>query len=559
MAMAQAPASYEPDVPPGNLLSDPTTCSNREDITEHPIPPQDDSPAIFDEAKLERLGRQRPDTLRNALTESCFVLTMLLSMMMSEFYVSGFNIILPSVALELDIPDAVRTWPAAVPNLSTAALLLPFSRLGDIYGARGVFLTGHAWTLVWSVAAGFSKTPNMLIIFRALQGVGFAAFLPTGLTLLASTYRPGPRKNLVFSLYGSFSPLGFYFGIFTGSVSGEYLTWRWYFWTGAFFILAVVILGVSTIPCSVDTVNPEAKMDWLGTATIVPGLALVVYALTDGGHAPQGWRTPYIYVTLIIGAILLCLAVYIQGWVSEQPLMPPAVFHQKYMKRLSIVLFSFYGVFGLYLFFASYYLENVLGTTPILAAAWFTPMAVGGIILAIAGGLILHILPGKLLMTISGIGFLLSGLLFAVIPAQSESGQSRSFIYWAYVFPAMICSTIGIDITYTVTNIFITTSMPRKSQAAASGLINSLLYLGMAFWLGIGELAVSTVKNARHGDLTPRQQYRIGFWTAVGLASSAIIIMMTIKFGKASSELTTDEKADLARELEMREPESGRR
>ncbi|KAL2203736.1 drug resistance protein [Sarocladium strictum] len=553
MPFTQASETTGPIASPGVLSSRLTTSTTPDDTTTTADVPRDDSPETLDEAKLERLGRQRPEALKNALTEFFFVFTMLLSMMMSEFYISGFNIILPSVAIELDIPDSLRTWPAAVPNLSTAALLLPFARLGDIYGARGVFLAGHAWALVWSVAAGFSKGTTMLIIFRALQGVGFAAFLPTGLTLLASTYRPGPRKNFMFSLYGSFAAIGFYFGIIIGAVAGEYLTWRWYFWIGAFFILAVVVIGVLTIPGSVDTVDPDAKMDWLGMATIVPGLALVVYAFTDGGHAPQGWRTPYIFVTFIIGAILLGLAVYIQGWVAEQPLMPPAVFHAKYMKRLSIVLFCFYGVFGLYLFYASYYLENVLGNTPILTAAWFTPMALGGMILAIVGGLILHILPGKLLMTISGFGFLLSGLLIAIIPDQSDSGQSRTVIYWAYVFPAMICATLGVDITYTVTNIFITTSMPRKHQAAAGGLINSLLYLGIAFWLGIGELAVATTVNSHNGDLSPRQQYRIGFWTAVGLAGVAMIIMMTIKLGKASSELTADEKAELAREIQMSE------
>jgi hypothetical protein len=179
-------------------------------------------------------------------------------------------------------------------------------------------------------------------------------------------------------------------------------------------------------------------------------------------------------------------------------------------------------------------------------------------ILSVVGGLILHILPGKVLMTVSGVGFLLSGLLFAVIPAQSDSGQSRSFIYWAYVFPAMICATLGVDITYTVTNIFITTSMPRKQQAAAGGLINSLLYLGIAFWLGIGELAVATTVNSREGETSARQQYRIGFWTAVGLAGFAMILMMTIKLGKASSELTADEKAELAREIQMRESGAGR-
>jgi hypothetical protein len=156
-------------------------------------------------------------------------------------------------------------------------------------------------------------------------------------------------------------------------------------------------------------------------------------------------------------------------------------------------------------------------------------------------------------MGMSAVGFLISVLLFAVIPAQSDSGDSRSFTYWAYVFPAMIGATVGVDITYTVTNVYITTSMPRRHQAAAGGLINSLLYLGIAFWLGIGELAVSSTVNSRPDGLSPRQQYRIGFWVAVGIAGFAMILMSTIKLGKASAELTADEKAELAREIQERE------
>ena len=198
-------------------------------------------------------------------------------------------------------------------------------------------------------------------------------------------------------------------------------------------------------------------------------------------------------------------------------------------------------------------LETVLHTSPIQTAAWFTPMAVGGMILSIVGGLVLHILSGKILMTISAIGYLLCGLLFALIPASDDPAyRSRTFIYWAYVFPAMCASTIGIDITFTVTNVFITTAMPRRLQAAAGGLINSLLYLGIAFWLGIGELAVSSTVNSRGGDLDLRSQYRVGFWTSVGLAGVAFVLMATIKMGKASAEMTADEKAELEAELRAR-------
>lgn len=312
------------------------------------------TPTTLDKAQIELLGRQRPPTFKNATSEYGFVLAIILSMMMSEYFISGFNTVVPNVAAALNIPASQRTWPAAVPNLTTAALLLPFARLCDMYGGRYVFLGGHAWTFVWSLGAGFSTSPTILIVCRAMQGIGFSAFLPAGLALLGRSYRPGPRKNFVYSLYGTFAVLGFYFGIIVGALAGQFLTWRWYFYIGAIFVAIVVFAGALTIPRNLDDHNSDVIMDWWGLFTVVPGLLLVVYALSDGGNAPDGWKTPYIPLTLVIGILLLAMFVGIERFVSSQPLLPGEVFKTRYMKRLSIGLFCSYGVFGIFLFYASY-------------------------------------------------------------------------------------------------------------------------------------------------------------------------------------------------------------
>lgn len=308
----------------------------------------------MDKATLERLGRQRPDTLSSWSAELLLVFTIVMSMMISEYFIGGFNIVLPPLADALNIPPSLRTWPAGVTNLTLAALLQPFARLCELYGGRWVFLGGHVWLLTWSVVSGFSQNTNMLIVCRAMQGLGAAAFLPAGLTILSQTYRPGPRKNFVFATYGAFACVGFYFGIFVGAVSAEYLTWRWYFWIGAIVGLVICLSGWISIPRQLDDIDPKARMDWLGVVTIVPGLVLVVFAFTDGGHAPNGWKTPYIYITLVLGIMFLAAAVYVQGWVSSQPLLPPDLFKAKYMKRLMTTLFLLYGTFGLYLLYASF-------------------------------------------------------------------------------------------------------------------------------------------------------------------------------------------------------------
>ncbi|RYP04038.1 hypothetical protein DL764_004732 [Monosporascus ibericus] len=510
-------------------------------------PLEADRPEILEQKDLELLGRQRPPSLPTQLVECTFVFTILLSMTMAEYTISGFNIVLPSLTESLHIPESARTWPAGVPNLTTGCLLLPCARFCDQYGGKAVFLAGHLWLFVWSLISGFSQNSTMLIVCRAMQGLGSAAFLPAGIALLGRIYRPGPRKNLVFGLYGACACIGFYIGIVIGAIASDYLNWRWFFWIGAILVGVVVVLGFLTIPGRLGDGDQNVRMDWRGLCTVVPGLILVVFALTDGGHAPDGWRTPYIFLTFIVGLLFLCVAVYVQGWVSAVPLLPAELFRPKYMKRLSVALFCSYGVFGVFLFYASFYIESALHITPMLTAAWFTPLAVGGVLLAVTGGFVLHVLPGRLLLIISGIGYILSVLLFALVPARSESGEpSITFLYWAYVFPAMCCGTIGVDIAFNVTNVFITTAMPARLQATAGALINSLLYLGLAFWLGIAELAVSTTVNRRgEENVDMRSRYKVGFWTGVGLAVVALCLTSTVNLGKAAADMTADEKAKL--------------
>jgi MFS family permease len=78
-----------------------------------------------------------------------------------------------------------------------------------MYGGFPLYVGGMAWLAIWSLIAGFSTNEYMLDFCRALQGLGPAAFLPSSMMLLGSIYRPGPRKNLIFSLYGAAAPVGF--------------------------------------------------------------------------------------------------------------------------------------------------------------------------------------------------------------------------------------------------------------------------------------------------------------------------------------------------------------
>jgi len=120
-------------------------------------------------------------------------------------------------------------------------------------------------------------------------------------------------------------------------------------------------------------------------------------------------------------------------------------------------------------------MQDILGASPLQVSAWYSPMCVGGILISVLGGYFLHLVPGTVLVVVAGLGWIVPAVLFAIAPLGAN--------YWAYVFPSMICAIIGIDITFNVANIFITTNLSSRRQGLAGALINTLLYLGIAVLL----------------------------------------------------------------------------
>lgn len=396
-------------------------------------------------------------------------------------------------------------------------MLLPMGRLADIYGGHLVFVGGLLWFSLWALITGFSKNYTMLIICRAMQGLGPAAYLPGGVMLMGKLYPPGQRKNLIFALYGAFGPLGFFSGILAGGLTVEYLSWPWYFWVGA--VMLGIISGVSILAVPFDYRDRcrGDTMDWLGTATIVPGLVMVSYALTDSPHTGDSWFTAYI---VIIGMLLLMSAWYVETRRAASPLLPSTLFAPKYIKPLLLANFMSFGSFGLFLFYSSLYIELVLHKSPLTTAMWYIPMIVGGLAIGVVGGFTLHFLPGRVLLVISSLANTVCMLLFALMPEGAN--------YWAWVFPAMVCATVGVDVTFTVSNVFITTNIPTHIQGLAGALINSVFFLSVSFFLGTANIIV-----AKTADLGLRESYRAAFWLSFGVALVSFLISPFLKIGSA--------------------------
>lgn len=163
--------------------------------------------------------------------------------------------------------------------------------------------------------------------------------------------------------------------------------------------------------------------------------------------------------------------------------------------------------------------------------AWYVPVAVVGLILAVGGGMTLHLMPAKVLMAVTGLAIILESALLALAPADVN--------YWRWVFIPMCCSTVAFDVIFSVANIFFSTTLPAHQQGLAGSLGNALVQLGIALLLGFAE--VIATQTAYQGQ---KQSYQNVFWFNLACGAVALVLFMGfVSIDRAKSDLTADEKA----------------
>lgn len=248
------------------------------------------------------------------------------------------------------------SWFPAAYSLTVGCFILPAGRWGDIFGHKRLLIIGYAWFGLWSLVAGFSVWSRSQIFFdicRALQGIGPAILLPNGIAILARTYPPGPRKEMVLSLFGAAAPTGFVMsGVFSG-IFAEFAWWPWSYWVHGITLFVLAVLSISVVPVDelLTTKWSIADLDLAGTVVGISGLVLFNFAWNEG--PVNGWQVAYVPVLLVVGIILLSVFVYLEFKLVKNPLLPLSAF----MLDTSLVfgcISTGWASFGIWVFYFWY-------------------------------------------------------------------------------------------------------------------------------------------------------------------------------------------------------------
>src|SRR5467141_4167934 len=219
-----------------------------------------------------------------------------------------------------------------------------FGKLSDLYGRKRLFLLGVVVFMAGSVLSGASQSIVELILFRAVQGLGFGAFVPTTIAIAGDMFPP-ERRGRVQGLLFSVNGIAFAIAPAVGSFLTETISWRWIFYINLPVGVVSLLLILSTLKES-RAENASAFSDWLGTSTLVGFLSLLMMGLFLGGStfAWVSWEE----LSLFVGSVFLLFAFVFAERRAKEPVLPPRLFRIRNISAAtSVNILRAVGFFGL--------------------------------------------------------------------------------------------------------------------------------------------------------------------------------------------------------------------
>lgn len=455
--------------------------------------------------------------------EILFVLVISLSQMLM---LSGISqALIPQFIIGESFPGTTpgdRAWYSAAYGLTAGTFVLPSGRLGDLFGHKKIFIIGFLWFGAWELIGGFSLCVRdaggqgtvYFIFCRAMQGIGPALLVPNGQAMLGRAYKPGPRKNVVMSLFGASAPLGFVAGGAMASLFAIKASWPWAFWTMSAMCICLAAVSAAVLPSTEQTKKKEGEslllqLDVAGILFGVSGLVLFNFAFNQ---APiVSWSTPYTYFILIIGVMLLAAFVYTE-LVTAHPLVPIAAMRSTTNFVLGCTAAG-WGCFSIWVYYSFSFLEVLRGWSPLLSAAGHSHGPIAGLIASLLTAYLMGKIMPHWIMFASMCAFFTGSLLFATAPVEQS--------FWLNSFFSILVMPFGMDMSNPAATILLSNSVSKEHQGIAASLVVTVVNYSISIALGIAG-TVETHTNKGGTDILAG--YRGAQYFGLGLGGLGILL-----------------------------------
>lgn len=369
-------------------------------------------------------------------------------------------------------------WVTSAYLLTYAVPLLITGRLGDRFGPKNVYLTGLAIFTVASLACGLATSLEMLIVARAVQGLGAALMTPQTMAVITRTF-PAQRRGAAMGLWGATAGVATLVGPLAGGLLVDGLGWEWIF----FINIPVGIIGFIAALVLVPQLPKTAhKFDIVGVVLSAIGLFLIVFGLQEGEHF--SWAA-WIWAMVAAGVVVMGVFIWTQARSKGEPLVPLDLFRERNFSVANLAIAAVGFTVTSMALPQMFYLQLARGLTPTESALLLIPLAIlSGVLAPFAGKLLdrtdprFLLVPGLLL--VGGALALYTALIFGDAPI------------WAFLIPSSLMG-VGNAGMWGPLATTATRNLPPRQAGAGAGIYNTTRTIGSV----IGSASIAAFMQAR--------------------------------------------------------------
>jgi EmrB/QacA subfamily drug resistance transporter len=437
------------------------------------------------------------------------------------------NVALPSIQTDLDLTTEQLQWIVNSYTLLFGGFLLLGGRAADLIGRRRLFLMGLGLFSAASLANALANTGEVLIIARGVQGLGAALVSPAALSIVTTTFAEGRERTRAMGVWGAIAGAGGAFGLLLGGILTDVLSWPWIFLVNVPIGIGTALAALRWVPES-RGVMTHRRFDLAGAVTVTAGLIVLVYAIVKA--EAKGWGSLHTLGLSAIAIALLTAFVLIERR-SVAPLVRLGLLRVRTLATANGALFIVVGgLFGMF-FFASLYVQRILGYSPLEAGLAFLPVTLG---IIVGAGLSQQLIArlGVKPTVLGGMSLAAAGLI--VLAATTKVDGS----YLGILF-GLVPMSIGMGCTFVPLTLVATTGIEPEDAGLASGLFNTSQQVGGALGLAI----LSTLANDRtssfltglgHAPSAAEQNaalvegFQLAFTVSAGLIVAGVVIVTVL-------------------------------
>ncbi|KAF2754182.1 MFS general substrate transporter [Pseudovirgaria hyperparasitica] len=431
---------------------------------------------------------------RSKGTTAIIMLALGIAVFLAAIDVTIITTALPSISEHFG-STAGYTWIGSAYLLGNAASTPLWGKFSDIWGRKPVLLIANVVFFIGSLLAGVAVNIGMLIVARAIQGVGGGGLVILVNICIGDLFSMR-KRSAYYGIIGGVWAIASALGPIMGGAFSQFVTWRWCFYInlpldGIAFVIIFFFL---------DLHNPRTPLwegikaiDWLGALLITGGTVMFLLGLEFGGIT-HPWKSATVLCLIVFGAFTIFIFFLNEWKLAKYPIIPLRIFQHRSNLAALGVCFCHGANFVAASYFLPLYFQVVLGATPILSGVYYLPTVLAlsfasagvGVLIRKTGLYLPPIWAGMALMTLG------TGLFIDLTPTSS----------WAKIILYQAVAGIGVGPNFQSPLIALQSGISPRDIASATATFGFTRNLGTAISVVIGTVVFQNVMESHTAELT---------------------------------------------------------